>query len=167
MAYKFLGTEYDKTELLPILKHNIDFLVETQKMTIQNLIELKENLEKVVDVFRNNGFSETEEEKALREKMQLETKEKSQTALAQFTEKRQNACVEFDSFVSSVERDIIAAKHSDTVVENLIKMIDDYISNKKFSLLLAAINGIDNYSQNPNYAHCYDCYISAFNRFAD
>lgn len=165
MTYKFLGTEYEKFELMPILKQNIDFLVESQKLNVKQLVDLKPNLEKVLEVFENDGMTETPEEKEKREKMETLSTDLSQKTFDKVMAKRREACLDFNSFVAAVERDIISVRKSNSAVDELLKLLDDYLTNKKYSMLLALVHRMDDYIDKDQYLTCYDCYVQAYNHF--
>ena len=166
MTYKFFGTEYEMSELLPMLKTNIDFLQSAQKQNIKQLADLKPTLEQVVKAFEENGITETEEEKLHREKMEAITKQMTQDTIDKFVEKKRTECEDFPTLVAAVEHDVIMLKTNNSLVKKLFDLIDDYVTNKKYSLLVALVHNMDSYIQNEKFAHAYDCFEQAYNRFS-
>ncbi len=152
--------------MLPILKQNIDFLQSAQKQNVQQLADLKPTLEQVVKAFDEIGISETEEERVQREKMEEISKQKTLDSLEKFVEKKREESADFASLVAAVERDVVIIKTNNSLVKKLYDLIDDYVTNKKYALLLALVHNMDTYIQNEKFLHAYDCFEQAYNRFA-
>ena len=167
MAYKFFGTEYEKDELLPILKQNIDFLQSAQKQNVQQLVDLKPTLEQVVKAFDDMEITESADERAQREKMEAVTKQMTQDSIDKFIAKKREESADFASLVAAVERDVVTIKTNNSLVTKLFELIDDYVSNKKYSLLLALVHNMDNYIQNEKFLRAYDCFEQAYNHFSN
>ncbi len=164
--YKFFGSEYEIDELLPVLKQNIELLQKAQLDNIKQLADIKPTLEQVIVAFRENGIVETDDERAHREKMEGLVKQSTQEKLTRFIEQKQKESENFDTLVAAVEHDVVAIKTNNSYVQKLFELVEDYVSNKKCSLMISLIHNIDDLIGNNKLAHVYDCFMQAYNHFA-
>ena len=129
------------------------------KDLITPLTQLVEKLEEI-------GFSETEDEKKQRQNYSVILKEKSNQSLEEFSANRAKNCESFDALIKGVERDVATLKMGNLAVKKIFDLIDNYVNNKRVSMLKSLIEQMQYYVDNEDYGKCYDCYAIAFEKFA-
>ncbi len=166
MKYTFFGKEYDGKTIFPALKEKIEFLQYEQGRNIQQLNDLITPLTQLVEKLEEVGFSETDEERAQREKATVVLAERSNKSLTEFLDARKENCASMETLLRGVEQDVAKLKMGNLAVKKIFDLIDSYVNDKKVSMLKSMISEMQRYVDNDAYAKCYDCYVEAYEKFA-